>query len=83
VFFAYSRRLRLTTGLVDRATYLPVAARAGTVSRPAVHPDGVLGYVQKVGDRPDSSQPVTYDSTADFAVGGFLLAGTELARLAG
>jgi hypothetical protein len=48
----------------------------------AVHPGGVLGYVQKVGDRPDSSQPVTYDSTADFGVGGFLLGGTELAALA-
>ncbi|XES01220.1 glycoside hydrolase family 88 protein [Streptomyces sp. S1D4-11] len=49
----------------------------------AVHPDGFLGYVQNVGDRPESSQPVTYDSTANFGVGAFLLAGAELARLAG
>lgn len=49
----------------------------------AVHPDGFLGYVQNVGDRPESSQPVTYDSTANFGVGAFLLAGTELARLVG
>jgi hypothetical protein len=48
-----------------------------------VHSDGVVGYVQKVGDRPESSQPITYDSTADFGVGGFLLAGSELAGLAG
>ncbi len=47
----------------------------------AVHPDGFLGYVQKVGDRPESSQPVNYESTADFGVGAFLLAGTELAQL--
>ncbi len=49
----------------------------------AVHPDGFLGYVQNVGDRPESSQPVTYDSTANFGVGAFLLAGTKFARLAG
>ncbi|MEW2550049.1 glycoside hydrolase family 88 protein [Streptomyces sp. NPDC047002] len=83
VFFAYGTAYAVAAGLVDRAAHLPVAARAwnGLVAT-AVHPDGTLGYVQKVGDRPDSSQPVTYDSTADFAVGGFLLAGTELAGLA-
>ncbi|WP_329454921.1 glycoside hydrolase family 88 protein [Streptomyces sp. NBC_01497] len=83
VFFAYGTAYAVASGLVDRATYLPVAARAwnGLVAT-AVHPDGALGYVQKVGDRPDSSQPVTYDSTADFGVGGFLLAGVELAALA-
>jgi len=60
-----------------------VAARGwnGMVAT-AVHSDGVLGYVQGVGDRPDSSQPVTYDSTSNFGVGAFLLAGTELAQLA-
>ncbi|KIF73130.1 glycosyl hydrolase family 88 [Streptomyces sp. 150FB] len=84
VFFAYSTAYAISAQLVSRATYLPVAARAwnGLVAT-AVHPDGVLGYIQKVGDRPESSQPITYDSTADFGVGGFLLAGTELAALAG
>jgi unsaturated rhamnogalacturonyl hydrolase len=83
VFFVYGTAYAIGAGLVDAATYLPVAARAwnGLVAT-AVHPDGVLGYVQKVGDRPDSSQPVTYDSTADFGVGGFLLAGAELAAFA-
>ncbi|MFJ2634203.1 glycoside hydrolase family 88 protein [Streptomyces sp. NPDC087422] len=83
VFFAYGTAYAVRAGLVDRATYLPVAARAWNgLLATAVHPDGTLGYIQKVGDRPDSSQPVTYDSTADFGVGGFLLAGTELAALA-
>jgi unsaturated rhamnogalacturonyl hydrolase len=35
-----------------------------------------------VGYAPESTQPVTTNSTADFGVGGFLLAGTELAKLA-
>ncbi|MDV9169005.1 glycoside hydrolase family 88 protein [Streptomyces sp. W16] len=81
-FFAYGTAYAIAAGLVPSATYLPVAARAwnGLVAT-AVHPDGFLGYVQNVGDRPESSQPVTYDSTADFGVGAFLLAGTELAGL--
>jgi hypothetical protein len=53
-------------------------ARNGMVTT-AVHPDGFLGYVQGVGDRPESSQPITYNTTADF--GAFLLAGAELAAL--
>ncbi|MFE0106874.1 glycoside hydrolase family 88 protein [Streptomyces sp. NPDC059009] len=81
-FFLYGTVYALRAGLVDRAAHEAVAARAwhGLVAT-AVHPDGFLGYVQKVGDRPESSQPVTYESTADFGVGAFLLAGTELARL--
>jgi rhamnogalacturonyl hydrolase YesR len=83
-FFLYGTSYAIRAGLVDRRAYVPVAARAwnGLVTM-AVHPDGFLGYVQNVGDRPESSQPVTYDSTANFGVGAFLLAGTELARLAG
>lgn len=83
-FFLYGTSYAIRAGLVDRRTHLPVVARAwnGLVST-AVHPDGFLGYVQNVGDRPESSQPVTYDSTANFGVGAFLLGGTELARLAG
>jgi unsaturated rhamnogalacturonyl hydrolase len=83
-FFTYATAYAVKTGLVPSANHLPVAARAwnGMVAK-AVHADGFLGYVQKVGDRPESSQPITYDSTADFGVGGFLLAGTELAGLSG
>ncbi|MFE9768173.1 glycoside hydrolase family 88 protein [Streptomyces sp. NPDC005808] len=82
-FFLYGTAYAVAAGLVDRATYLPVAARAwnGMVTT-AVHADGFLGYVQNVGDRPESSQPVTYDSTANFGVGAFLLGGTEAALLA-
>jgi rhamnogalacturonyl hydrolase YesR len=81
-FFAYAAAYAVLAGLLPSATYLLLAARAwnGMVST-AVHSDGFLGYVQGVGDRPESSQPITYNSTADFGVGGFLLAGAELAGL--
>ncbi|MBC8423560.1 hypothetical protein H8E07_05510 [bacterium] len=38
--------------------------------------------MQDVGSEPASSQPVTYESTRDFGVGAFLLAGSELFLLA-
>jgi unsaturated rhamnogalacturonyl hydrolase len=81
-FFAYGLAYGINNGLLDAVTYQPVVARAwnGMVAN-AVHPDGVLGYVQGVGSEPESSQPVTYNSTADFGVAGFLLAGTEVAAL--
>lgn len=81
-FLTYGAAYAVRAGLVSRAAFLPVATRAwrGLVST-AVHPDGFLGHVQGVGDRPDSSRPVTADTTADFSVGAFLLAGTEPAAL--
>jgi unsaturated rhamnogalacturonyl hydrolase len=80
--FAYGLAYGIRTGIIDRATYLPLAARAwnGMVAT-SVHADGFLGYVQGVGLAPESSQPVTTNSTADFGVGGFLLAAAEVAKL--
>jgi unsaturated rhamnogalacturonyl hydrolase len=83
-FFTYGLAYGIRSGLLDRTTYLPVVARAwnGMVAT-AVRSDGFLGWVQGVGYEPESSQPVTAGSTADFGVGGFLYAGTEVAALAG
>jgi rhamnogalacturonyl hydrolase YesR len=80
--FTFGLAYAVRTGVISRTTYLPVLARAynGMVAT-AVHPDGLLGYVQNVGLDPDSSQPVTYDSTADFGVGAFLLAAAEVVAL--
>ncbi|MFD7921084.1 glycoside hydrolase family 88 protein [Streptomyces sp. NPDC059740] len=82
-FFAYASAWAVRSGLVPAGTYRPVAARAwnGMVAT-AVHPDGFLGYVQGVGDRPESSQPVGWTTTADFGVGAFLMAGAQIAALA-
>jgi hypothetical protein len=44
----------------------------------AVHPDGKLGYVQQVSDRPDD---VKYEDTQFYGVGAFLLAATAIADL--
>ncbi|HET8656429.1 MAG TPA: glycoside hydrolase family 88 protein [Longimicrobiaceae bacterium] len=85
--FTYGLAWGIDHGLLDRATYLPVVAKAwnGLVND-ALHPDGFLGYVQGTGKQPSDGQPVTYDSRPDFddyALGAFLLAGSEVYELAG
>jgi unsaturated rhamnogalacturonyl hydrolase len=83
-FFTYALAYGIRSGLLNRTTYLPVVARAWNgMVKTAVHESGFLGFVQGVGYEPESSQPVTAGSTADFGVGGFLLAGTEVAALTG
>jgi rhamnogalacturonyl hydrolase YesR len=78
-FFAFGIAYGITAGLLDRATYLPVAARAwnGMVAT-AVRADGQLGYSQTVDTAP---APVDPNQTADFGVGAFLMAGAEIAAL--
>jgi len=82
-FFTYGMAWGINNGFLDSATYYPVVVSAwhGLTSI-AVHEDGYLGFVQDVGTNPSSSQPVTYESTADFGVGAFLLAGSEVVKLA-
>jgi rhamnogalacturonyl hydrolase YesR len=82
-FFTYGMAWGVNNGLLDSTLYAPVIASAWNgLTTKAVHDDGFLGYVQGVGSNPASSQPVTYYTTADFGVGAFLLAGSEVAKLA-
>jgi rhamnogalacturonyl hydrolase YesR len=84
--FAYGLAWGINRGLLDRATYEPVVARAWhALAHAALHADGFLGYVQGTGKQPSEGQPVTWDSVPDFedyALGAFLLAGSEVYRLA-
>ncbi len=81
-FFIYAIAWGINHGVLDRATFSPVVERGwrGLVET-AVRADGELGYVQGVADQPSSAQPVTIRTTRDYAVGAFLLAGTEVMKL--
>ena len=48
------------------------------MSKEAVHPDGKLGNVQQIGEKPEA---VDDNSTEVYGVGGFLLAGSEMIDL--
>jgi rhamnogalacturonyl hydrolase YesR len=69
----------MNEGLLDRTTYEPVVRKGWSALVRAVQPSGMLGYVQRVGDRPGETGP---EGTEIYGVGAFLLAGTEVYRLA-
>ncbi len=58
-------------GILDRDAYLPVIIRGWGALVSAVHPDGLLGWVQPVDAQPRPSHPRT---TQEYAVGPFLTA---------
>ena len=46
----------------------------------ALQDDGTVGYVQPIGEKAIPGQVVDKNSTADFGVGAFLLAASEMYR---
>ena len=78
-FFTYAFAWGVDNGLLDRATYQPAAVRGWGALGRAVQPDGMLGWVQQVGDRPDS---VSAKETQFYGSGAYLLAGTAMFDLA-
>lgn len=77
-FFVYGLAWGIKAGLLDAQTYEPAVRKGWAALTRAVHEDGKFGYVQPVGDRPDS---VSYDDTQFYGVGAFLLAATAVADL--
>lgn len=76
----------INNGLLDKDTYLPCVMKGwNALSTQAVGTDGFLKYVQGTGSSPEDSQPVTDTSVPnfeDFGVGCFLLATSEVYKLA-
>jgi unsaturated rhamnogalacturonyl hydrolase len=78
-FIIYSLAWGIDHGLLDRGKYLPVVQKgwAGLVSH--IYEDGRLGCIQPIGAAPGAFKP---SSSYVYGVGAFLLAGSEVARLA-
>jgi rhamnogalacturonyl hydrolase YesR len=78
-FYCYALAWGVNEGLLDRARFAPAVSRAWAGLAACVDPDGRLTHVQPVG-----ATPVTFaaESTEPFGVGAFLLAGSEVRRLA-
>jgi rhamnogalacturonyl hydrolase YesR len=78
-FYTFGIAWGINKGILDRATYLPVAQKGwlGLVSH--VNAEGRLGNVQKVAGAPGPSRP---EDTHEYAVGALLLAGEQMAELA-
>jgi rhamnogalacturonyl hydrolase YesR len=81
--FCYGIAWGINNKLLRRADYQEVVEKAWHgLANTAVRSDGLLGYVQGVGQRPESDQPFGEERTADFGVGAFLLAGSEVLKMA-
>jgi rhamnogalacturonyl hydrolase YesR len=78
-FFTYALAWGVNQGLLDRATFAPAVQRGWTALAACVNSDGQLTHVQPVG-----SDPKHFDSsaTAPYGIGAFLLAGSEVYRMA-
>jgi rhamnogalacturonyl hydrolase YesR len=84
--FVYGMAWGIKQGLIDKKTYLPIVTKAwNAMIKDSLHPEGFLGFVQGTGKEPKDSQPVSYTNIPDFedyGLGCFLLAGSELSKLA-
>ncbi|MDQ0639810.1 unsaturated rhamnogalacturonyl hydrolase [Pedobacter sp. W3I1] len=80
-FFTYGLLWGINNGYLKEKTYLPAAQKAWAyLSKTALQPNGKLGYVQPIGEKAIPGQVVDVNSTANFGVGAFLLAGCEMYR---
>lgn len=80
-FFTYGMAWGVRNGLLPAADYTNSLALAWNgLTNLALNADGRVGYVQGVGAAPANPTP---SNTADFGVGAFLLACSELYLLAG
>jgi rhamnogalacturonyl hydrolase YesR len=79
-FFCYAFAWGINNGLLPEDYFRPVLLKGWASLVSAIQQDGMLGYVQKVGDQPEK---VTLHDTEAYGAGAFLLAGSELIKLIG
>jgi rhamnogalacturonyl hydrolase YesR len=77
-FFTFGIAWGINNGHLDRNKYLPVVQKAWQGLVNSVEPSGKLGWVQKIGDRPNN---VSADDNQEYGSGAFLMAGTEMLKL--
>ena len=77
-FYTYGMAWGISAGLLPRDQYEPVVRRGWAALTKAIQPDGRLGWVQQVSDRPET---VAAGDTQYYGVGAFLLAATAVAEL--
>jgi unsaturated rhamnogalacturonyl hydrolase len=78
-FYTYAFAYGINSGMLERAKYLPVVEKAWRGLLSHIYEDGRLGCIQPVGAAPGD---FTAASSYVFGTGAFLLAGSEVYRLA-
>ncbi len=78
-FYTYALAWGVNQGLLDRAQFEPAVRKAWVALVSCVDADGKLTHVQPIGADPKKFAP---ESTEVYGVGAFLLAGSEVYRMA-
>jgi len=78
-FFCFGLAWGINQGVLDRAEYLPAVERAWVVLARNVSPEGKVLWGQLVDEQPNM---LKQENTHEYVTGAFLLAGSEVFRLA-
>jgi len=78
-FFTYAIAYGINQHILDRKQYLPVVERSWRGMLSHIYADGRLGAIQPIDGQPGKFKP---SASYVYGVGGFLLAGSEMDRLA-
>ncbi len=78
-FFTYAIAYGINERILDRKRYLPVIEHSWTGMLSHIYADGRLGSIQPIDGQPGIFKP---SASYVYGVGGFLLAGAELDKLA-
>ncbi|MGH8046472.1 MAG: glycoside hydrolase family 88 protein, partial [Chthoniobacterales bacterium] len=76
-FYIYGLAWGVNHGLLDRDKYWPAVERGWNAILTRIQPDGLVGFVQRIGDAPDHLTP---ESTQLYGTGAVLMAGSEILR---
>jgi rhamnogalacturonyl hydrolase YesR len=78
-FYTFALAWGINRGALDRATYEPVVRKSWQALLQCVNPEGKLSSVQPIGADPKTFNP---ENSEVFGAGAFLLAGSEMYRMA-
>ncbi len=78
-FFTFGLWWGINRNLLDKEFFLPVAVKAWQAMVKSVHENGMLGFVQPIGDSP---QNITAEKNEVYGTAALILAGLEVARYA-
>jgi rhamnogalacturonyl hydrolase YesR len=78
-FFVFGLAWGIDNGYLEKSTYMPFVVKGWKSMIRSVWPDGKVGFIQPIGADPKA---VTGEMTEVYGVGGFLMAGTQLYKMA-
>lgn len=80
-FFTYGYLWGINNGYLKQKLYKELALKGWKyLSEIALQPNGLVGYVQPIGERAIAEQILNSNSNTNFGVGAFLLAACEMAK---